>query len=77
MAPRRMSQSERQRMLQDDRQYLELENLQIQSRKLVAETRKLLAEEKKLKREAFWYPYLVCAGLITAASAIINLLSKA
>ncbi|KFE56861.1 hypothetical protein [Pseudomonas syringae] len=64
-------------MLQDDRQYLELENLQIQSRKLVAETRKLLAEEKKLKREAFWYPYLVGAGLITAASAIINLISKA
>jgi hypothetical protein len=63
-------------MLQDDREHLELENLQIQSRKLVAETRKLLAEEQKLKREAFWYPFLVGAGLITAASAIINLLSK-
>lgn len=63
-------------MLQDEREYLELEKLQIESRKLVAETRKLLAEETKLKREAFWYPFLVGAGLITAASAIINLLSK-
>ncbi|MGA3678967.1 hypothetical protein [Pseudomonas graminis] len=63
-------------MLQDDREHLEVEKLQIETRKFVAETRKLLAEETKLKREAFWYPFLVGAGLITAASAIINLLSR-
>lgn len=62
-------------MLLDDHEYLELEKLQIESRKLIAETRKLLAEETKLKREAFWYPFLVGAGLMTAASAIINLIS--
>ncbi|MEQ7918306.1 hypothetical protein ABQX22_03870 [Xanthomonas sp. WHRI 1810A] len=64
-------------MLQDDRKFLELEKLQIETRKLVSETRKLLAEERKLRSEAFWYPFLVGAGLITAASAIINLLSDA
>lgn len=62
--------------LQDSRNHPELDNLQIQNRKLVAETRKLLAEEKKLRREAFWYPFLVGADLITAAGAIINLLSR-
>ncbi|BAP44786.1 phage associated protein [Pseudomonas sp. StFLB209] len=61
-------------MLHDDRQNLELEKLQIESRKLLIETRKLMAEEKKLKREAFWYPFLVGAGLITAAGALIKLL---
>ncbi|MDY7563448.1 MULTISPECIES: hypothetical protein [unclassified Pseudomonas] len=63
-------------MLHDDREYLELEKLQLETRKLTAETRKLLAEEKKLKRESVWYPFLVGAALITAGSAIMNLLSK-
>lgn len=63
-------------MLLDDREHLELENLQVENRKLQAEARKLVAEASKLKREAFWYPFLVGAGFITAMTAIINLLSK-
>ncbi|RML31608.1 Phage associated protein [Pseudomonas syringae pv. atrofaciens] len=62
-------------MLQNNRHNLELEKLQLECRKLVAETRKLLSEDRKLKREAFWYPFLVGAGLITAGSAILKLLA--
>jgi hypothetical protein len=52
-------------MLQNDR-----DNLELETRKLLAETRKLTAEETKLKHEAFWYPYAVGAGVVTAIVAV-------
>jgi len=57
-------------MLQDDRDNLELDKLLVETRKLLAETCKLTAEETKLKHEAFWYPYAVGAGVVTAIVAV-------
>jgi hypothetical protein len=57
-------------MLQNDRDNLELDKLLVETRKLLAETRKLTAEETKLKHEAFWYPYAVGAGVVTAIVAV-------
>jgi hypothetical protein len=45
-------------------------------RKFTAETRKFMAEEGKLKQEAFWYPFAVGAGIVTAMVAAVGLLSK-
>ncbi|MBV4487901.1 hypothetical protein HU727_020145 [Pseudomonas sp. SWRI153] len=61
-------------MLQDDRENLELDRLQNESRKLVAERRKLLAEEKKLAWETYFYPLAVVAGVLTATVAVAGLL---
>jgi hypothetical protein len=63
-------------MLQNDRDNLELDKLQIEIRKFTAETRKFMAEEGKLKQEAFWYPFAVGAGIVTAMVAAVGLLSK-
>ena len=63
-------------MLQDDRENLELERLQNETRKLIVERRKLMAEENKLKRERFWYPVAVGTGLLTAITAVFGLLTK-
>lgn len=62
-------------MLQEEREYLELEKLQLENRKLLAESRKLMAEERKLRREAMWYPFLVGAALITATGTVIRMLN--
>ncbi|MFJ7314531.1 hypothetical protein ACIQVE_17580 [Pseudomonas sp. NPDC098747] len=63
-------------MLQDDRENLELERLQNETRKLVVERLKLMAEEGKLKREKFWCPVAVGAGVLTAFAAVLSLLVK-
>jgi len=63
-------------MLQNDRENLELERLQNESRKLLVERRKLMAEENKLKRERFWYPVAVGTGLLTAITAVFGILTK-
>ena len=52
-------------MLQNDRDNLELDKLQVEIRRSMAETRKLTAEERKLRQEAFWYPIAVGAGMAT------------
>lgn len=64
------------RMLKDNREYLELERLEKESRKLVAERQKLLAEEKKLNRETSFYPLAVLAGVATAVTAIAGVFFK-
>jgi hypothetical protein len=51
-------------MLQNDRDNLELDKLQV-------ETRKFMAEENKLRQEAFWYPFAVGARLVTAFVAVM------
>lgn len=56
----------------NDRDNLELDKLLVETRKLLAEARKLTAEETKLKHEAFWYPYAVGAGVVTAFVAIAS-----
>ncbi|MGL6242003.1 hypothetical protein [Pseudomonas sp.] len=63
-------------MLQNDRDNLELDRLQVEIRKFMAETRKFMAEESKLRQEAFWYPFAVGAGLVTAVVAAVGLWSK-
>jgi len=63
-------------MLQNDRDNLELDKLQIETRRSMAETRKFTAEESKLKQEAFWYPFAVGAGILTALVAVVGLLAK-
>ncbi|MFJ2493945.1 hypothetical protein ACIOV9_20690 [Pseudomonas iridis] len=68
--------SQGRRMLQDDRENLELEKLQNETRKLVVERLKLMAEEGKLKREKFWYPVAVGTGVLTAFAAVLSLLVK-
>lgn len=60
----------------EEQKYLELDNLQLQNRKLLAETRKLITEEQKLKREVLLHPLLVGAALITAGAALFNVLTK-
>jgi hypothetical protein len=42
----------------------------------MAETRKFMAEESKLRQEAFWYPFAVGVGLVTAFVAAVGLWSK-
>ena len=63
-------------MLQNDRENLELDKLQTEVRKFTAEARKFMAEEGKLKQEAFWYPFAVGAGRVTAIVAAVGLFSK-
>ncbi|AWM94675.1 MULTISPECIES: hypothetical protein [Pseudomonas] len=63
-------------MLQNDRKNLELDKLQVEIRRFIAETRKFMAEESKLRQEAFWYPFAVGAGLVTAVVAAVGLWSK-
>lgn len=63
-------------MLQNDRDNLELDKLQVEVRRFTAETRKLMAEEIKLKQEALWYPFAVGAGIVTAVVAAASLWSK-
>jgi hypothetical protein len=63
-------------MLQNDRDNLELDKLQVEIRKFLAETRKLTAEETKLKQEAFWYPFAVGAGMVTAIVAVAGFWTK-
>ncbi len=57
-------------MLKNDRENLELERLENESRKLVAERQKLLAEEKKLRWEANLYPVAILGGVVTAFTAV-------
>lgn len=63
-------------MLQNDRDNLELDKLQVEIRRFIAEARKFMAEESKLRQEAFWYPFAVGAGLVTAVVAAVGLFSK-
>ncbi|MBA4359732.1 MAG: hypothetical protein WBH22_12655 [Pseudomonas mandelii] len=63
-------------MLQNDRKNLELDKLQVEIRRFIAETRKFMAEESKLRQEAFWYPFAVGAGLVTAVVAAVGLWFK-
>lgn len=63
-------------MLQNDRDNLELDKLQVEIRRCAAETRKFMAEESKLKQEAFWYPFAVGAGMVTAIVAAVGLWSR-
>ncbi|MCU0120924.1 hypothetical protein N8H74_21900 [Pseudomonas sp. B2M1-30] len=63
-------------MLKNDRENLELERLENESRKLVAEFKKLLAEEKKLNRERSLYPLAVLGGLVTAITAVAGFFFK-
>jgi uncharacterized protein YbaP (TraB family) len=68
--------SQGRQMLQNDRENLELERLQNESRMLIVERRKLMAEENKLKRERFWYPVAVGTGLLTAITAVFGMLTR-
>lgn len=63
-------------MLQNDHDNLELDKLQVEVRRFTAETRKFMAEESKLKQEAFWYPFAVGAGMVTAIVAAAGLWSR-
>jgi hypothetical protein len=63
-------------MLKNDRENLELDRLENESRKLVTERQKLLAEEKKLKREANLYPLAVMGGVLTAVTAVAGIFFK-
>lgn len=63
-------------MLQNDRENLELEKLQNESRKLIVERRKLIAEARKLGREGLWYPVAAGTGVLTALAAVLGLLAK-
>lgn len=63
-------------MLSNDRENLELDRLENESRKLVAERQKLLAEEKKLVRETSLYPLAVLAGVVTAVTAVAGVFFK-
>jgi hypothetical protein len=63
-------------MLKNNREYLELERLENESRKFVAERKKLLVEEKKLKREMNLYPIAVLAAVVTAVTATSSVFFK-
>jgi hypothetical protein len=63
-------------MLQNDRDNLELDKLQVEIRKFTSGTRKFMAEESKLQQEAFWSPFAVGAGIVTAIVAAAGLWSK-
>ncbi|SQF98655.1 Uncharacterised protein [Paucimonas lemoignei] len=76
MAPRRMSQSERQRMLQDDRQYLELENLQIRSlERELAELDVLMSTNESFAKRIGLLPFAAGAVPAAAALAVIQLIT--
>ncbi|WP_445177943.1 hypothetical protein [Pseudomonas sp. McL0111] len=60
----------------DDRENVELERLQTETRKLGAERLKFLAEEAKLKRETVLYPLVVGAGVLTALATGLGLFLK-
>lgn len=68
--------SQGRRMLQNDREHLELERLMNEIRKLVAERQKLLAEAKKLTRETSLYPLAVLGGVVTAVTAVAGVFFK-
>ena len=68
--------SQGRRMLQDDRENLELQRLLNETRKLVAERQKLLAEAKKLNRETNLYPLALVGGLVTAIAAVAGVFFK-
>lgn len=63
-------------MLQDDREYMELQRLMNETRKLAAERQKLLAEAKKLERETNLYPLAVLGGVVTAITAVAGVFFK-
>ncbi|BBP77538.1 MULTISPECIES: hypothetical protein [Pseudomonas] len=63
-------------MLREDREHLELENLSVESHKLMAEARKLDIEKEKIKLEAMLYPFVVGAGLITALVALLTFMER-
>lgn len=63
-------------MLRNDRENLELDRLENESRKLVAEWKKLQAEEKKLLREAKLYPVAVFGAVLTAITAVAGVYFK-
>lgn len=63
-------------MLQDVRDNLELDRLQIENRKLAAEALKFMAEERKLRQEAFWHPFATGSVILTAIAGIMALLVK-
>ncbi|NVZ29722.1 hypothetical protein HX881_29510 [Pseudomonas gingeri] len=63
-------------MLREDREHLELENLSVESYKLMAEARKLGIEKEKIKLEAILYPFVVGAGLITALVALLTFMER-
>jgi len=63
-------------MLREEREYLELENLSVETRKFMAEMSKLNTEKEKIKRETVLYPFVVGAGLITALVALFTFLDK-
>ena len=63
-------------MRQDDRHNLELDQLQLENRKLTAQASKFTAEARKLRHEALCYPMIVGSAFVTAVAAIINLLLK-
>lgn len=60
----------------DSHENVALERLQTETRKLGAERRKLLAEVAKLRLETFLYPFVVGAGVLTAAATAIGLYLK-
>ncbi|MFJ2287681.1 hypothetical protein ACIOUF_15145 [Pseudomonas iridis] len=68
--------SQGRRMLQDDREYMELQRLMNETRKLAAERQKLLAEAKKLERETNLYPLAVLGGVVTAITAVAGVFFK-
>lgn len=68
--------SQGRRMLQDDRENLELQRLMNETRKLAAERQKLLAEAKKLERETNLYPLAVLGGVVTAITAVAGVFSS-
>ncbi|MEB2651207.1 hypothetical protein SOP89_07460 [Pseudomonas siliginis] len=63
-------------MFHNDRENLELDRLENESRKLVAEWKKLQAEEKKSSRETKLYPIAVFGGVLTAITAVAGFLFK-
>ncbi|CAD5201179.1 hypothetical protein [Pseudomonas sp. FEN] len=63
-------------MLREEREHLELENLSVETRKLMAEMSKLNTEKEKIKRETVLYPLVVGAGLITSLAALFTFLDK-
>lgn len=63
-------------MFHNDRENLELDRLENESRKLVAEWKKLQAEEKKLSRETKLYPIAVFGEVLTAITAVAGFFFK-
>ncbi|AMT89470.1 MULTISPECIES: hypothetical protein [Pseudomonas] len=63
-------------MFHNDRENLELDRLENESRELVAEWKKLQAEEKKLSGETKLYPIAVFGGVLTAITAVAGFFFK-